>query len=108
MRVRKLVLLLASTALLLFGIGAASATADDNSPATSPQACTVAPPSGSEENAADVVAGAAQDVSQEADSQQGDDQQGDAQDQNDQQGEQGDCQDENGDQGDQGDGGGND
>src|ERR1700693_5356022 len=113
MRVRKLVLLLASTALLLFGIGAASATADDNSPATSPQACTVVAPSNSEDNAANVVAGAATDVSQEADNQQGDDQQGDAQNQNDQQGEQGDCQDQNGDQnndqnGDQGNGGGND
>jgi hypothetical protein len=100
MRIRKLVLTLASTALLLFGIGAASAIADDNSPATSPEACTVAVPSGSEEHAADAVAGAAQDVSEEADNQQGDDEQGDAQDENDQSGEQGDCNDEdNGDQG---------
>ena len=106
MRVRKLVLLLASTALLLFGIGAASAIADDNSPATSPEACTVVAPGNSENNAADAVDAASKDVSQEADNQHGDDQQGDVQDQNDQQGEQGDCNDEN--DGEQGNGGNDD
>ena len=108
MHPRKLIPTLAAAGLLVFGIGASGAIADDDSPDHSQAACTVVNPTGpgSEEHAADAVSGAANDVASEADNQQGDDQQGDVQNQNDQSGEQGDCNDEN--NGDQGNGDGND
>jgi len=102
MNVRRLIPTLAAAGLLVFGIGAAGAIADDDPPDQSPAACTVANPgsSDSEDNAANAIAGAADDVAEEADNEQGDDEQGDVQNENDQSGEQGDCNDEdNGDQG---------
>ncbi len=103
MHVKKIALLLASTSVLLFGIGAAGAGADDDGPNAPAEACTVVAPVNSEDNAANAVSGAAQDVSQEADDQEADDEQGDAQDENDNQGEQGDCENENDDEGNGGD-----
>ncbi|HSS80608.1 MAG TPA: hypothetical protein VLK24_05370 [Gaiellaceae bacterium] len=102
--------MLVVTGLLLTGVGAAVAIADDNAPATSPEACTVVTPNNAPANAADAVSAAANDVSSEADTQSADDEQGDVQNgeqgdnQNNQSGEQGDCNDDNNDDGDQGDG----
>ncbi|TMK77936.1 MAG: hypothetical protein E6G45_08165 [Actinobacteria bacterium] len=97
---RKLIPTLLAAGLLVFGIGASGATAEDNQPPAPPTGCTVSTPNGSEQDAADAVANAADDVSQEAENQQGDDEQGDVQNENDQSGEQGDCN--NQDDGDQG------
>jgi hypothetical protein len=98
---KKLIPALAAAGLLVFGIGVSGAIAHDDQP-TPPVACTTLAPGGDENDAADAVANAADNVSQEADNQQADDQQGDEADgDNNDQGEQGDCNDENDD--DQGD-----
>ena len=99
---RKLLPVLAAAGLLVFGIGASGAVADDNENPATPQTCTISgtPQSNSEDAAATAIGQAADDVNQEADNnQQGDDQQGDQQDENDQSGEQGDCENDNNDDG---------
>ena len=101
---RKLIPTLVAAALLAIGIGVSGALAGDDQPepAQPPVACSVLAPGGDENDVAKAVGNAADNVSQEADQQQGDDEQGDvneAEGQNNDQGEQGDCNDENDDQG---------
>ena len=104
MRLPKRIAVLIASALLLIGIGATVAVANDGGPESSPKACTVVTPDHAAANAANAVTEAADDVSTEADNKQGDDQQGDEQEGqqgHDEQGdEQGDCNDD----GDNGDG----
>lgn len=101
----RLIPTLVAAGLLLFGIGVAGATADEGKPAPSPPACAALAPGADEGDAAKAVENAADNVSEEADSQEGDDEQGDQQHADDQSGEQGDCEndDDNGDNNDQGD-----
>jgi hypothetical protein len=102
---RKLISSLVAVGLLAIGIGVSGALAGDDNPTQPPVACSVLAPGGDTNDAAKAVGNAADNVSEEADSQQADDQEGDVNEpegQNNDQGEQGDCNDV--DDGDQGDG----
>jgi hypothetical protein len=98
---RKVIPTLVVALMLAVGIGVSGALAGDDhpQPAPPPVSCASLAPGGDEGDAADAVANAAENVSEEAENEQGDDEQGDqAQGDDDDQGEQGDCDDD--DQGD--------
>ena len=93
----KLVPTLVAAGLLAIGIGASGALAGDDNPqpAPPPVSCASLAPGGDEGDVAKSVANAVQNVTQEAEDDQGDDEQGDqAQGHQDDQGEQGDCNDD--------------
>jgi hypothetical protein len=91
----KLIPTLLAAGLLAVGIGVSGALAGDDHPAPAPVACSILAPGGDENDAAEAVENAADNVSEEADRQEADDQQGDEAEGNDNdQGEQGDCDDQ--------------